>query len=570
MAFACIYVPNFLIQAAVRADPTLRNRALVLISGTPPLWNVVAASPAALHAGIQIGMTKSQVTEFTGVEIRERNEAHERAAHAALLDAGWSISPRVEDTAPDTLVLDLDGLEPLFGSNEKIAHELVQRAARVGVTANVAVAINIDTSIVAACGFFGVTLIPIGEESKRLGELPVQVLTVGPETLETLERWGVKTLHALAALPVLQLSERLGQEGVRLHALAGGAWSRALMLAEPKLRFEEEMELDDTVEELEPLSFLLGRLLDQLCARLDARALALRAVHVWFALEPSFEAELQTEKEESRKKTAAKEYKKVLKLPVAMRDPKVLLKLLRLQLQGDPPASPIQKIMLVGDAAPPRVAQNGLFVPQGPDPEKLELTVARLAKLVGEGNVGAAELIDTHRFENFRMSKFAGNAEQAKRRRKNAPSKGEDAGRRDMECVSALPLSIDRSQHDRKSGGTPPYSENAPYAGPVGFRVIRPPVPVKVELRESQPSRVFFRGAKGEVTATSGPWRSSGDWWQEDAWDQDEWDLAIDFGTISREREMRERRSEPFPAPGVYRVIYNTVLQSWFMRGFYD
>ena len=542
MSFACTSVPDFSIQAAVRADPTLHNRALALITGTPLLSHVVAASPAALRAGIQLGMTKAQVTEFTGVEIRERCEAHEKAAHAALLDAGWSISPRVENTASGTIVLDLAGLEALFGSDEKIAQTLQQRAANVGVNASVAVAETIDASIVAARGFAGITRIPPGEENRRLGQLPVQVLTVATETLEILERWGVRTLRALAALPALQLSERLGQEGVRLHALARGSWTRALVLAEPNLQFQEEMELDDTVEELEPLSFLLGRLLDQLCARLEARALALRAVHIWFALEPSFEAELQTGKEESRKKTAAKEYKKVLTLPVAMRDPKLLLKLLRLLLQGDPPASPVQKIVLTGDAAHPRVVQSGLFVPKGPDPEKLELTVARLAKLVGEGNVGTVELLDTHRFENFRMSRFAGIAEPAKRRRKSPDTA--------LRTENAATL-----ERDRKS---------------VGFRVIRPPVPVKVELSDAQPAQVFFRGAKGQVTAAAGPWRGSGDWWQEDAWDQDEWDLAIDFGAISRERELRERRNDPFPARGVYRVFYDALKKGWFMRGFYD
>ena len=100
--------------------------------------------------------------------------------------------------------------------------------------------------------------------------------------------------------------------------------------------------------------------------------------------------------------------------------------------------------------------------------------------------------------------------------------------------------------------------------------MIRPPVPVKVELSEAQPAQVFFRGAKGQVTFVSGPWRGSGDWWQEDAWDHDEWDLAIDFSTISRERELRERRNDPFPARGVYRVFYDALRKGWFMRGFYD
>jgi protein ImuB len=403
----------------------------------------------------------------------------------------------------------------------------------------VAVATNIDSAIVASRGFAGITVIVDRKESERLSELPIQVLTVGEEITEILDRWGVKTLGALASLPVLQLSERLGQEGVRLHALACGSWVRSLVLAEPQLRFEEQMELDESAEELEPLSFLLGRLLDQLCARLEARALALRAVHVWFALEPSFERSVQTRNDESREKTAPKEYRKVLTLPVPMRDSKMLLKLLRLLLQGDPPVAPVQKILLTGDAAVPRTVQSGLFVPRGPDPEKLELTVARLTKLVGEGNVGAAELVDTYRFENFRMSKFVGvgAAKLAKRRRKT------------VEEIDSL----------------------RPFDGMTkGLRVVRPVVPVKVELQDSQPVRVYFRGAKGEVTSASGPWRGSGDWWQEDAWDQDEWDLEIDFGTVSREREFREKRSDPFPERGVYRVFCDALRKSWFVRGFFD
>jgi protein ImuB len=547
MSFACIYVPDFLVQAAVRVEPALCDQALVLLTGTPPLWSVVAASPAARHAGIQLGMTKAQVAEFSGIEVRERCEAHEKAAHAALLDVGWSVSPRVEDTAADTIVLDLEGLKSLFGAEEGIAQELARRATHLGMMAHVGVASNIDTAIVAARGYAGVTVIPAGEECARLGELLVDVLVTNAEVLETLGRWGVRTLRELAALPVLQLSERLGQEGVRLHALACGAWVRALVRAEPKLRFEEEMELDDSIEELEPLSFLLGRLLDQLCARLEARALAVRAVHLWFALEPSFEAEVQNKKDASRKKTAVKEYENVLTLPVAMRDSKILLKLLRLLLQSDPPLAPIQKIRLVGEATLRRVTQSGLFVPKGPDPEKLELTVARLAKLVGKENIGAAELLDTHRFENFRMSKFDSAMDRVRvrtKRRREMSSGAESVANPGLECGSSL-----------RQGTT------------AGFRVIRPAVPVHVELREARPVLVFFRGAKGEVTAASGPWRSSGDWWQEEAWDQDEWDLAIDFGVA---RGQRERRGESWPERGVYRVVYDGLRRSWIVRGFYD
>src|ERR1700676_3763387 len=140
MAFACIYIPDFMVQSVVRAEPVLRSSVLALISGNPPLWSVVAANSAALQAGIQLGMTKSQVVEFCGVEIRHRSEAQEKAAHAALLDVGWSVSPRVEDTAADTIVLDLDGLATLFGSDENIAQQLERRLAAVGLAPRIAVA----------------------------------------------------------------------------------------------------------------------------------------------------------------------------------------------------------------------------------------------------------------------------------------------------------------------------------------------------------------------------------------------------------------------------------------------
>jgi protein ImuB len=545
MAFACIYIPDFLVQSVVRAGPALRDNAaplkpsvplvslapLALIGGSPPLWSVVAASPAALEAGIQLGMTKAQAAEFIGVQICPRSQSQEKAAHAALLDVAWSVSPRVEDTAPDAIVLDLDGLTSLFGSDENIAQELARRAPSVGLIPQIAVASNIEAAILAARGFPEITIIPRGEEGRRLGNLSVAVLVTSTEILEILGRWGVHTLQALAALPVLQLSERLGQEGVRLHELARGACQRALILAQPASSFEEEMVLDDAVEELEPLSFLLGRLLDQLCARLEARALAVRAVHVRFALALSFEKDFQT-LTEGTKKPSAKSYAKVLRLPVPLRNPKTLLKLLRLQLQADPPPAPIQKISLRADSAAPRLAQNGLFWPSAPDPEKLELTLARLAKLVGESNIGSPELLDSHRPDPFRMARFLVPEEGKKNRRtQNAATK--ESGYR-----------------------------------LTGFRIFRSSLPIKVELHEKQPARVCVHGVYGQVITASGPWRSSGDWWQEDAWQQDEWDLGIEFRPSRRQREHHGLSAAP--DYGVYRIYYDALREGWFARGYYD
>src|ERR1700730_10805198 len=136
MSFAAIHIPDFIVQAVVRGDGTLRERAVAIVEGTPPLWSVVAANRRAAQIGIELGMAKSQAAQFTGVEIRHRSPGQEKTTHEALLDLGWSVSPRVEDSAPDTVALDLAGLHSLFGSEEKIARQLAERASGFGLVAH--------------------------------------------------------------------------------------------------------------------------------------------------------------------------------------------------------------------------------------------------------------------------------------------------------------------------------------------------------------------------------------------------------------------------------------------------
>ena len=89
-----------------------------------------------------------------------------------------------------------------------------------------------------------------------------------------------------------------------------------------------------------------------------------------------------------------------------MLDAKVFLKFLQLDFNAHPPGAPIMKIHLAAEPARPRSAQGGLFLPPSPEPEKLELTLARIAGMVGENKVGALELLDTHHPEGFRMRRF--------------------------------------------------------------------------------------------------------------------------------------------------------------------
>src|SRR5712671_2423419 len=124
MPFACIYVPNFSIAAVFRAQPELRAQAVAIFDGKPPLEKVFAVNESAGRVGIAPGMTKAQSELCSELTLRPRSLLQESAAHAALLDCAQSFSPCVEDAGADTMILDLAGMESLFGMLPEIAHSL--------------------------------------------------------------------------------------------------------------------------------------------------------------------------------------------------------------------------------------------------------------------------------------------------------------------------------------------------------------------------------------------------------------------------------------------------------------
>ena len=174
MPFACIYVPNFPVAAALRAEPELHAHPVAIFEGKPPLEKIIAVNDKAV--GITPGMTKAQAELCAELALRPRSSLHESAAHAAVLDCAQSFSPCVEDAACDTALLDLAGMESLLGSLPEISRAISNRAATLGLAANVAIASNSDTAALAARGFYGVTVIPPGKEAARLGPLLLEVL----------------------------------------------------------------------------------------------------------------------------------------------------------------------------------------------------------------------------------------------------------------------------------------------------------------------------------------------------------------------------------------------------------
>ncbi len=295
--------------------------------------------------------------------------------------------------------------------------------------------------------------------------------------------------------------QRLGQEGVRLQKLAQGKSERHLVLVQPPLGFEQSLELEHPVEELEPLSFILARLLNQLCANLHAHALATNELRLRFKLEDK------------------NEHQRAITLPVPMRNPKTFLRLLLFDIESQPPQAAVIAVSIVAEPVKPRGSQT-------PEPEKFEVTLARLTKLVGADSVGSPELLDTHRPDAFRMKRFDLTGVHKKR------TSNPQSAIHKSQCV-------------------------------MGFSVFRPAWRAKVQTMQGRPTRIKAHGAnsswtvRGKIVCASGPWRTSGDWWRSDLWARDEWDVVV-ADSNGRQGEMLCR---------IYRDLQS---EEWFVEGLYD
>jgi protein ImuB len=411
------------------------------------------------------------------------------AAEPALRACAERFSPRMEAPAPGVIVFDARGLRRLYGDARSLAQAIAREAGALD-GASVAIAPDPQVAIAAARGHGGVTVVQRGEEAAALASLPVDLLAPSEELSETLSAWGIRTLGQLAALPERGIAERLGREGIALWRKARGLPARPLIPRQEPAVFDAAVELEHPLELLEPLSFLLARLLNDVCARLGSHGYAANEIRAVLTLE------------------SGGDYERTIRLPFASRDAQAFLKLLQLDLSAHPPAAPIVAVSVAAEPVAPRRVQAGLFVPVAPDAEKLELTLARLASVVGPENVGSPELLDTHRPGAFRMTKFVVNA-----------------------------------------GAAPAFNQPRPQ---LAIRRYRPPLPAQVGVQHGRPRSLAARGIRGQITAFAGPWRTSGDWWRQDFWARDEWDVELAGG-------------------GLYR-IYRTAAVSpeWFVEGNYD
>ena len=455
--------------------------------------------------------------------------AVDEGAADVLIDVAREFSPRIEIDAsrvraapggasPNAsparqVVLDLSGLTRLFGNARAMGEALRQTATDRGLRVQVAIAgTRTAARLLVRAASESVTVVDPGTEATALARLPIQRLAAlafvpvssspslqspasSPDgVLATFRRWGLRTLGDVAALPAAAVAARLGQEGVRWQRLARGEDPQPLLPVVSEERFEQALDLEWPIEGLEPLSFVLGRLLEPLEAQLDRRGRGAAVLHVRLHLVT---------------KTV---HKRSLQLPAPMRDARTLRTLALLDLESHPPAAAIDRVVVAVDPTPARVLQFSLLTRPLPSPDQISTLMARLDALMGEGRSGSPAVVDTWQPGAFAMKAFAPR---------------EDVSPRPVGASDAVTTPV------------------------VALRRFRVPVPARVRIDQHTPVRVITDRSGGDVQRYAGPWRTSGGWWTvtTKAWDRDEWDVTLADGATYR--IFRDRCTDAWFSEGV-------------------
>jgi len=469
-----------------------------------------------------------------------------------LADVAREFSPRIDIRSDRDVVLDLSGVTRLFGHARTIAEELRRTAADRRLRVRVAIAGTRIAARLLVRHRAGLTVIEPGTEAAALAPLPIALLgEIDPERVNSqlptpnsqrssklgignwelgvgpvFRQWGIRTLGELAALPSDDLAARLGDDGLAWQRLACGEDPHPLVPSLPEERFSQSLDLEWPIDELEPLSFVLGRLMEPLSTHLERRDRGAAVLHVRLHLVRIDD-------------TTPAVHERSLQLPVPMRDARTLRTLALLDLESNPPPAPIDRVEVAVDPTPGRIVQYSLLTRALPTPERLSTLMARLHALMGETRCGAPALVDSWRPGAFEMKSFA----------------PVDANLIDRSKASGLrpqASGLGQDLRPRPALGPEPWALSPTAKRPVlALRRFRHPIPVRVRIQDARPDYIAIdrRGMSGgSIESCAGPWRTAGDWWRE-GWDRDEWDVTVRGGTTFR--LFRARDTERWFVEGV-------------------
>jgi protein ImuB len=315
-----LWLPAFELRLELVRTPELDTTSVALLApGEPGGRQVVdQVSERAGAVGVRQGMLVSQAVALCpGLTLLEPDPAHYDAAFGNVVEVLAGLTPVVEPESPGLVHLGVDGLERLYGSPPSQVNRVLRTllevlppplvaAMRVGRAPG-----TFGARVAAAAARPGTpVLVPTDDPdalSRFLAGQPVEALPLEPGGLDLLNRLGVHTLGAVAALPETALIRHFGGAGREIRALARGERIDPVRPLHRPRPIRVSLELPAPVGERAALHRAMDHLLDRLLARAERKDRAVRRLRVGGRVEGggSWEVEVTLREASARRERMA-------------------------------------------------------------------------------------------------------------------------------------------------------------------------------------------------------------------------------------------------------------------------
>ena len=256
-----------------------------------------AVSPAARGHGVTFGMRRREAQRACpSLVLVEADPDRDARAFAPIAMVVERFTPRLELSVPGEIAFPTRGPSRYFGGDESLADSVVEAldgpfaergwpgAVGVGVADGVfpaqrAARIALERRVTGGEPWL---VVAVGGSAAFLAGRSVRELD-DPEFTDVLERLGLRTLGAFAALAATDVADRFGPDGLRAHRRARGLDDRVLQMELPPEDATVVVEFDPPVERVDRATFATRVTAEELHDRLRSRGVA--CVRVRIAIE---------------------------------------------------------------------------------------------------------------------------------------------------------------------------------------------------------------------------------------------------------------------------------------------
>ena len=377
-------------------------------------------------------------------------------------------SPRVAVVGPGWSRVDARGWDRRGGEGalartlRQAAEEAGFRHVRVGVADT---AVTADAAAVVA-GESGVLIVAPGASREFLAPLPVSLLPLSDELIETFRALGLRNMGDIGARDVSELEARFGPDGVCAHRLAQGIDGRMFQAFDAGETPEAALQLDPPVDTLEPLLFVLRHLLARTCVELANHGLCAARLELDLRGQAGTETGVAVPARPTRQE-------------------RLLYDLCRAALEratgtGGRLTTPVEEVVLrVARSAAPDARQEDLFTRRWRDPMAAASALSRLGVRLGSSGIVRPTVRADHRPESRSVWE---------------------------------PVEIGYGSHV-----TEVEVQNRASVVPIPgvLHLLPEPQSLRVHMAEDRPAEIWSDTGHHELVAAEGPERLSGDWWKD-------------------------------------------------------